>query len=133
MHRPFPTFAHNPTEPITLDFERLHLLMLHQPFAESQPHDWEAACYQYRCFLGLKQRYPSLLLVPPPAALQLWHIHILDTRAYRSDCERLLQRFLDYLPGLGLYGLADHQQLRAAREACSTLLLHHYGPDSLRA
>lgn len=133
MQRLSATFAQPSAVPITFDFERLRLLMLNQPFTESRPHNWEAACYQYRCFLGLKQRYPSLLLVPPPAALQLWHIHILDTRAYRSDCERLLQRFLDHLPGLGLYGLADQQQLHAAREACRALLLHHYGPDSLRA
>lgn len=82
MQQLSPTFAQPSAVPITFDFERLRLLMLNQPFTESRPHNWEAACYQYRCFLGLKQRYPSLLLVPPPAALQLWHIHILDTRAY---------------------------------------------------
>ena len=131
MNRPSPTFEQSPGEPVTLNFERIRLLMLNQQPAVSSTNNWEAACHQYRCFLGLKQRYPSLLLVPPAAALQLWQAHILDTRNYRSDCVRLLQRFLDHLPGLGLYGPDDQQQLHAARAACNELLLRHYGPDSL--
>lgn len=118
-------------EPVTINFERIRLLMLNQKADVSLHQNWEAACHQYRCFIGLKQRYPSLLLVPPPAAVQLWQIHILDTRTYRSDCVRLLHRFLDHLPGLGLYGTDDQQQLQVARSACCELLLRHYGPDSL--
>lgn len=131
MNRPSPTFEQSFSEPVTLNFERIRLLMLNQSADVSLPQNWEAACHQYRCFLGLKQRYPSQLLVPPPAAQQLWQAHILDTRTYRSDCVRLLQRFLDHLPFLGLYGPNDQQQLQEARAACSELLLRHYGADAL--
>jgi hypothetical protein len=131
MNRQLSPVEQSFTEPVTLNFERIRLLMLNQKTGVSLPQNWEAACHQYRCFIGLKQRYPSLLLVPPPAALQLWQAHILDTRTYRSDCVRLLQRFLDHLPGLGLHGPDDQQQLQAAHSACRELLLRHYGPDSL--
>lgn len=131
MNQPSPTFEQSTAVPVTLNFERMRLLILSQPAGLSVPHNWEAACHQYRCFLGLKQRYPSQLLVPPPPALQLWQAHILDTRAYRSDCLRLLQRFLDHLPSLGLNGTKDQQQLQAARVKCRELLLLHYGPESL--
>lgn len=131
MYQRSATFDPPFAPPITLNFERIRLWMLSQQTDTPQLQHWEAACHQYRCFLALKQRYPSLLLVPPPAALQLWQAHILDTRTYRSDCLRLLQRFLDHLPGLGLNGATDQQQLQAARTACDELLLRHYGPNSL--
>ena len=128
----YPSNTNNP-QTIELDFERLRLLSWEHFIEPVKPFNWDAACHQYRCFWGLKQRYPSLLLVPPTAALQLWQQHILDTRTYRSDCQRLLARFLDHLPALGLYGEADQQQLHAARSACDELLLKHYGAEALQA
>jgi hypothetical protein len=131
MNRHFPTFEQSPAEPTTLNFERMRLLLLSQQPEVSPLHNWAAACHQYRCFLGIKQRYPAQLLVPPSPALQLWQAHILDTRTYRSDCLRLLKRFLDHLPNLGLNGPKDQQQLQEARVKCRELLLLHYGPESL--
>jgi len=133
MERVMNPSIYSSTAPVELDFERLRLLNAqpeHQPVSAA---GWHAACHQYACFLGLKQRYPSLLLLPPAAALQLWRCHILDTRAYRRDCERLLLRFLDHLPALGLCSDADQQQLRTAQAICDELLLKHYGADALLA
>ncbi len=131
MNQPSPTFEQSTAVPVMLNFERMRLLLINQQPEVSPLHNWAAACHQYRCFIGIKQRYPALLLVPPPPALQLWQAHILDTRTYRSDCVRLLHRFLDHLPSLGLNGTKDQQQLQAARVKCRELLQLHYGPESL--
>jgi hypothetical protein len=29
---------------------------------------------------------------------EMWHRHILDTAAYRADCDSLFGRFLDHFP-----------------------------------
>lgn len=44
----------------------------------------------YRCFLLLAQLCPGERLIPSPRIDRVWHIHMLDTRAYLTDCRRAL-------------------------------------------
>ena len=44
----------------------------------------------------------------------MWHRHILDTRAYASDCERIFRNFMHYFPYFGLRGEADAVALESA-------------------
>ncbi|WP_448574308.1 hypothetical protein [Trichothermofontia sp.] len=53
----------------------------------------------YLQFLFLMYRYPKLTLVPPKAIVPVWQAHILDTRKYYQDCQRLF----------GCLDLAHHQ------------------------
>lgn len=91
---------------------------------------WPEAEQQYRRFLSLKQWYPNQLLVPVGAALQLWQAHILDTRAYRSDCEAMFGRFIDHFPYLGAESEADQRELHFAEQLYRDLYVRHFGvPD----
>src|ERR1051326_333227 len=56
----------------------------------------------YKRFLyALAHKDRDDLLSPPSQDVdQFWHQHILDTRKYREDCERVFGHYLDHTPGL---------------------------------
>lgn len=85
---------------------------------------------EYRRFLSLKQWYPNQMLVPRGVALQLWQAHILDTRAYRSDCEAVFGRFIDHFPYLGAESEADQRELHFAEQLYRELYARHFGAPS---
>jgi hypothetical protein len=47
---------------------------------------------EYRRFLVLNMLYPFESIVPCREVDKFWHAHILDTAAYRVDCERVFGR-----------------------------------------
>lgn len=60
----------------------------------------------YRQFLTLcSQRTAGQTLVPPQAADEVWHAHVMHTRQYAADCELLFGEFLHHNPGEA----EDHQ------------------------
>src|SRR5258708_9949190 len=61
---------------------------------------------RYRRFLCMHLINPRLTLVPPPDIDAFWHQHILFTREYASDCERLFGMFLHHSPAAGTAGEA---------------------------
>lgn len=56
---------------------------------------------RYRRFLCMHLLDPRLPLVPPPDIDAFWHQHILFTRAYAMDCERLFGLYLHHSPATG--------------------------------
>jgi hypothetical protein len=58
---------------------------------------------------GISQRRPS------------FPQHILDTQAYREDCQRLFGVFYDHYPYFGLNGPEDAANLEAAYDVTLTL------------
>ena len=56
---------------------------------------------RYRRFLCMHLLDPRLILVPPPDIDVFWHQHILFTRAYAGDCERLFGRYFHHSPATG--------------------------------
>jgi hypothetical protein len=78
---------------------------------------------EYRKFLALKLVYPDADVVPCGIVDEMWHAHILDTIAYRADCEVMFGRFLDHFPYFGLRGEADAHALADAYE--DTLARYH--------
>jgi len=114
-------------QPLPFDpaVEQLDLFTLH--FApQAQCLDWASAELEYRRFLNLKKYYPNQLLMPSGAAWQLWQAHILDTRRYRSDCERVFNRFIDHLPYLGHDSAADRRERHFAEQLYQGLYARHY-------
>lgn len=94
-----------------------------------QPIPWFEVITQYRQFLYLKGVYPNKLLVPTHKAEAIWRAHILDTRTYRQDCERLFNRFIDHYP----YPWNTATEIRhawrsAVTESCLLYQLH-FGSD----
>lgn len=57
----------------------------------------------------------------------MWHRHILDTRAYASDCERIFRNFMHYFPYFGLRGEADAVALESAYDKTLELYEDAFG------
>ena len=57
---------------------------------------------EYRRFLfALTRKRPEVTISPPtPDVDEFWHQHILDTRKYRDDCEKIFGHYMDHTPGL---------------------------------
>jgi len=69
---------------------------------------------EYRRFLALHLLHPEADIVPCKLVDEMWHRHILDTAAYREDCEAIFGQFLDHFPYFGMRGEADAQALADA-------------------
>jgi hypothetical protein len=69
---------------------------------------------EYRKFLALHLACPDAEIVPCKLVDEIWHQHILDTAAYRDDCEAIFGRFLDHFPYFGMRGDDDAQALNDA-------------------
>lgn len=64
---------------------------------------------EYKRFLILIGRSDSV--VPTKEVDEMWHQHILDTRAYAADCQRIFGRFIHHFPYLGMRGDEDRKNL----------------------
>lgn len=69
---------------------------------------------EYRKFLALQMLYVGADIVPCKIVDEMWHRHILDTAAYREDCQAIFGHFLDHFPYFGMRGEEDAQALRDA-------------------
>jgi hypothetical protein len=69
---------------------------------------------EYRKFLALHLMYPDVDIVPCKIVDEIWHQHILDTSAYRVDCEAIFGRFVDHFPYFGMRDEQDAQDLEDA-------------------
>ena len=69
---------------------------------------------EYRKFLAMQLMYPEAVIVPCKIVDEMWHRHILDTAAYRTDCDAIFGRFLDHFPYFGMRGEDDAQALHDA-------------------
>jgi len=100
--------------------ERLHSIDLHmvvRKMTESlDGPQWRTAFAEevqeeYLRFLGLTLAYPKISIVPSRTVDDFWHQHVLDTRAYASDCNEVFGFFLHHYPYFGMNGAADHKNL----------------------
>jgi len=62
---------------------------------------------EYRRFLAMHLVHPNRDIVPCKLVDEIWHQHILDTIAYRADCDAIFGRFLDHFPYFGMRGPED--------------------------
>ena len=59
----------------------------------------ERAIDAYRQFMELKKNlkdFDAQVLSPPAAIDKVWHLHVLDTRAYAADCQSLCGRMIHH-------------------------------------
>jgi hypothetical protein len=61
----------------------------------------------YRRFLALNLLYPGKTLAVNRPLDDYWHNHILDTRKYAEDCDRIFGSLLHHYPYFGLPGEKD--------------------------
>jgi hypothetical protein len=78
----------------------------------------EDAEIEYKRYLTLcvKYPYPDYSVVPNKIMDTMWHYHILDTRAYCKDCDRVFGGYFHHYPYFGLCGDEDERALKSAFE-----------------
>lgn len=86
---------------------------------EGQGWDDELCNYaeiEYKKYLTMAKLYPDMDIVPNKMMDKFWHQHILDTRAYKQDCEQIFGYFVHHYPYFGMHGDEDKQNLVNAFE-----------------
>lgn len=123
-NRPRPPLA----EVRALDLERIVTKLAKQPrwtMARARKAERD-----YRRFLELHVRYPSTSLVPTLDIDEMWHAHILDTRTYAADCERLFGTFMHHAPA---WDGENEAELEIAFAATQGLWIDVFGEEVVDA
>ncbi|MHA3013872.1 Glycine-rich domain-containing protein-like [Cupriavidus necator] len=110
-----------------LDFSRMKAKLLHQKHAHWSPESLEQAESGYRQFLKLAAKHPDTPVVPSEQVDAFWHAHILDTRRYASDCERIFGYVLHHDPYVGIDGPEDEARLLQMAAASDALSMREFG------
>lgn len=80
-----------------LDLSQIENKFIH--FFKWPKKNAKLACKQYRNFLKLQKKYGKKTALPPSQCIdEVWHLHILDTKKYKEDCDNFLGYFLDHAP-----------------------------------
>jgi hypothetical protein len=87
----------------------------------------EEACTLYRNFLFLNFKYPHKALAPSEDIDEFWHNHILDTRQYKIDCEKIFGRYLDHYPYFGIDGRTTMDNLNDSFARTQELHMKEFG------
>ena len=84
----------------------------------------------YKRFLVLMAKYPERAIAPTRDIDTFWHAHILDTRKYAADCQRVFGEFVHHYPYIGLHDdEADQQAHHDAGAAMNELYLAEFGEE----
>lgn len=110
----------------------LDLSMVRLKLASSEGEAWTEAeldLYEreYRRFIVLNLMYPLTSIVPCHAVDMFWHAHILDTAAYRIDCEAVFGHFFEHFPYFGLRDELDAANLVVAYDETLALYRDQFG------
>jgi len=94
----------------------------------------EDAEIEYKRYLHLTRHFPfpTFSVVPNKIMDTMWHYHILDTKAYHKDCERVFGHYLHHFPYFGLRGEQDEKDLKNAFEKTKEYYLQSFGEDLAR-
>lgn len=128
-----------PGDALAILDERLDLKMVRLKLADPEEGTGatEAALNEmerdYRRFLALHLAYPDTTIVPTKAIDAMWHQHILDTSAYRDDCDAIFGRFLDHFPYFGMRDDQDARDLEDAFDATLVLWRNAFGEPLVAA
>lgn len=88
---------------------------------------------QYKRYLTLVAKYPREAIAPDKDVDRFWHAHILDTRKYFDDCERVFGGYLHHFPYFGMRGAEDAAALARAGERTRELYAAEFGTEPRRA
>mgnify|MGYP007012666399 CR=1 FL=1 len=117
-----------PNSVLILNFKHLKNKNTQGDEAIMTPEEWDLSEREYRRFLALKVIHPDTALVPSKQVDAIWHAHILDTRAYREDCQAMFGRFMDHYPYFGINGEEDYKMLQEAFAETIDLYEAQFGP-----
>lgn len=94
----------------------------------------EDAEIEYKRYLTLcrKYPYPQHSIVPNKIMDTMWHYHILDTKAYHKDSERIFGHYFHHFPYFGLRGEEDAKNLKSSFEKTKELYEKTFGEPLAR-
>ena len=92
----------------------------------------ESAELEYKRFLHLNRKHVGVAIVPNKIMDMMWHFHILDTRRYALDSERLFGGYFHHFPYFGMRGREDEENLRRAFDATQRLYGREFGEPMVR-
>jgi len=87
---------------------------------------------EYKRYLTLVAKYPLETIAPDQDVDKFWHAHILDTRKYFEDCERVFGGYLHHFPYFGMRGAEDAAALARAGERARELYAVEFGAQPKR-
>jgi hypothetical protein len=87
---------------------------------------------EYRIFFAMHAAFPEHWLPPSRVIDLFWHEHILDTRAYFTDCHHVAGRYLHHLPYFGMRNPEDASLCVAALNSERQLYLRCVGKEPPR-
>lgn len=115
-------------EILDLDFERLKFkLQVREDGDKWTPEMTETGELEYKRYLTLIKVHPGRSIVPSRIIDGFWHQHILDTKAYREDCQKVFGHFVDHFPYFGIHGEEDQLELMEAFEETKRIYQHRFG------
>jgi len=81
----------------------------------------------YREWLVLQVFYEALSFAPSELIDELWHVHILDTRKYMSDCISVKGEFIHHYPYFGITDQENEVVLESGFALTKKLYMKHFG------
>ena len=94
----------------------------------------EDAEIEYKRYLTLCRHFPHphYSVVPNKIMDTMWHYHILDTRAYVRDSEKIFDGYFHHFPYFGLRGEEDAIRLKETFEKTKVLYEKYFGESMIR-
>jgi hypothetical protein len=87
----------------------------------------EKAAQNYKRYMAVTKALGGLQLVPNGDIDEIWHMHILDTRAYMADCDALFGEYLHHFPYFGMLGEENSQQWLRVQDESTALWTELFG------
>lgn len=95
------------------------------------PEQCDSAEIEYKRYLHLCMVFGKGI-VPNKIMDKMWHYHILDTRAYHNDCEKVFGHYLHHFPYFGMRGEQDEKDLHNSFLKTKELYLQTFGEEISR-
>jgi len=111
----------------SLNFQKLSWKLSESSEAKMTKVECLYAEQEYQRYLTLKVLYPRVELVPNKLVDEFWHAHILDTKAYHEDCNKVFGYYLHHYPYFGIHDDNDYQNLVTAFDKTKKLYEVHFG------
>lgn len=92
----------------------------------------DSAEIEYKRYLQLNLQYPKASIVPNKIMDTMWHYHILDTRAYCKDSERVFGGYFHHYPYFGMRGEQDKQNLLNSFEETKQMYFDTFKESMIR-
>lgn len=95
------------------------------------PEQCDTGEVEYKRYLQLCKLYGKGI-VPNKIIDTFWHYHILDTRAYAEDCQKIFGHFLHHYPYFGMRNEQEAEEIKQAFERTKELYLETFGESMTR-